>query len=270
MTLRIHHTTLLLFGLTLCREAFASVSEWISYVYSPITVLVMTISLSLGLIFGFAELKRPWLALARSTMVAFVICLFTVIHLTTDIAIFFAVIYAVFAIVFVIIQDLRVQLSLKPEQRSVWWKSPTKVMVIATVACFAHSILDAVPTYYCRSAKKVFTPMEVCVDLFDQALRDGYLLLGPGEKSAKDYYNNHPAFCEHGLTDFYDSPGATNSWRLGGVYEMLFLDQSISVILKYHKTPFGKEYWDARVNPGDGIWYWLDNCSQVFRAGSLM
>jgi hypothetical protein len=264
MTLRLHHTTLLLFGLTLCREAFASVQEWISSVSDPILVLLMTISLSLGLIFGFAELKRPWLALAMSALVAFLICALLHRYVDPILAIILVVIYIVSAIVFVIIQALRAELSLKPELRNVWWKSPSKIIAIATVGCFVHAILDAVPTYYCRSAKKVFTPTELCVELFDRGLRAGTLLLGPDEKSAKDYHNNHPNFCRHGLTNFDSSQGAPNSWRLGGLYEFLFFDQTLYVTLEYHTTPFGKESWHT-AEPLVEIWYELDNCLKPLR-----
>jgi hypothetical protein len=237
-------------------------------VFEPLVVISIMLGSTFGFLSGFSELRRPWLAFAISAL-AFVIFLLTAQYIETLLRFMFFVIYISFAIVFVLIQSVRNLLRLKPEL-SAWWKSASKIVGIITVCCFLHAVLDAVPTYYCRSAKKVFTPMEVCVELFDQALREGYLLLGPGEKSARDYYNNHPGFCRHEHRDFSGSPGATNSWRLGGLYEFLFLDQTIFVELKYQTTPFGTEYWYYGPNPRDGIAYWLDNCSQVLRVDKLM
>jgi hypothetical protein len=263
MILRKHHITLLLFGLAPYRDAFANVSKMLSSEFSPLFVIPMMLGLTFGLLSGFSEFKRPWLALAMSALVAFLVCALLHRYVDPILAIILVVIYIVSAIVFVIIQALRAEFSLKPELRNVWWKSPSKIIVIATVGCFVHAILDAVPTYYCRSAKKVFTPAELCVELFDRELNDGSLLLGPEEKSAKDYYNNHPDFCRHGLTNFYSSQGAPNSWRLGGLYEFLFFDQTLHVSLKYHTTRFGRESWQTK--PLVDIWYQLDNCLKVLQ-----
>jgi putative effector of murein hydrolase LrgA (UPF0299 family) len=282
---------LLVFGLILHQSAFANFAETISNFLHISMVVAGVAGLLAGVLFGLVRLKRHWLVPAvgcAALILVLVLALIVVVGTTptqsgqASIAIFLCIVSFLlgFTVVSVLMQDVRGIFYSKgvrkqPLWKSPWkifaavviacflhavWKSPWKIFAVVVIACFLHAVVDGVPSHYCRSEKKRYTEKEVCSLFLDYQIKGGFLLLGPGEMNGADYYKNHPKSCGMGYGRLNTPEQPIYSWRLGGLYEFLFVDEVIGMGIQFDPTPLGMTTWGIEEFGSVRKYYEMNSC----------
>jgi putative effector of murein hydrolase LrgA (UPF0299 family) len=274
MKLRSKSLVLLVFGLILHQSAFANFGETISNFLHVSMVVAGVAGLLAGVLFGLVRLKRHWLVPAvgcAALILVLVLALIVVVGTTptqsgqASIAIFLCLVSFLlgFTVVSVLMQDVRGIFYPNSAPKQPLWKSPWKIFAVVVIACFLHAVVDGVPSHYCRSEKKRYTEREVCSRFLDYQIKGGLLLLGPGEMNGADYYKNHPKSCGMGYGRMNTPEQPIYSWRLGGLYEFLFVDEVIGMGIQFDPTPLGMTKWGIKNFDSVGKYFELNSCLKV-------
>jgi hypothetical protein len=274
MKLRSKSLVLLVFGLILHQSAFAKFAETISNFLHVSMVVAGVAGLLAGVLFGLVRLKRHWLlpAVGYAALILVLALALIVVGTTrtqsgqASIAIFLCLASFLlgFTVVSVLMQDVRGIFYPNSAPKQPLWKSPWKIFAVAVIACFLHAVVDGVPSHYCRSEKKRYTEKEVCSRFLDYQIKDGLLLLGPGEMNGADYYKNDPESCGMSYSGMNTRDQPIYSWRLGGLYEFLFVDEGIQIEIRFYPTPLGTTTWGNQEFGRVGKYLEMNSCLVVW------
>ena len=113
-------------------------------------------------------------------------------------------------------------------------------------ACLMYAYVTANPPGYCEAQKRVIPDEEICANLFDGAIKKGYLQLGASEKTGHDYFMNHRSYC-------HIDKSAMARFHRDGLLTALFWD-NIEGSLIYKMTDEGKKYWKSYGAESHALW----------------
>ncbi|MFZ6771026.1 hypothetical protein ACO0LM_28565 [Undibacterium sp. Di26W] len=141
----------------------------------------------------------------------------------------------------------------KPLKKRLAFMKSLKVAIPGLLITYLlYAYVTARPPDYCAREKRIIPKDEMCIKLYDKTIERGDLLLGPTEKTGRDYHANHPDNCQV-------RPEETNGFRLGGIFEVFF-DDRLEAFIRYEMTDKAKhsngntrrwEEWDIITSCGE-------------------